>query len=250
MLGSLAGCDLMTSTATTAPSRATATAQPSPSELPIESDEVPTLRPEPSGGGPDLIDAANGLADLRSYRVSVLSHGLVPSSAADGLVTMTATLVQGNEPAAAFAMIGIAGLDRARLDAIVIGDRAWLKTATGRWVLSPGGAGDVDGPFTALTPIDLVGGFEDLSAALQKIGVERKDGRSSIHYQASASNEVAAAAGLSQGTVDAWLAAEGGFLVALDVAGTWDIDGAPTPILLRIDVSRVNDPANRIVPPG
>ena len=47
-----------------------------------------------------------------------------------------------------------------------------------------------------------------------------------------------------------WLAADGGYLVALVIDGTWDMDGVPTPILLKIDVSGINDPANRIKPPG
>jgi len=46
---------------------------------------VPTIRPIPSGGV-DLIGAADALADLDSYRVSVVSRGLVPTSSPDGRV--------------------------------------------------------------------------------------------------------------------------------------------------------------------
>jgi hypothetical protein len=250
LLPALAGCDLMTAVATPSSSRLSATLAPPPTGLPVESDEVPTLRPGPSGGGPDLQDAADGLADLRSYRLSVLSQGLVPSSGSDGRVTMTATLVQGDEPAVAFAMVGIAGVDGVRLDAIIIGDQAWLKNAAGHWVSSPGGAGDVEAPLTALSPPDLVSDFDALSASLRQIGPERRNGQSTVHWQTSAGDAAAASAGLSAGTVDAWLAAVGGDLVALNITGTWDIDGTPTPIVLRIDISRVNDPANRITPPG
>jgi hypothetical protein len=136
------------------------------------------------------------------------------------------------------------------LDAIVIGDQAWLKNAAGHWVTSPGGAGDVEAPFTALSPSDLVGNFEDLSTALTRIGPERRNGRSTVHWQTSAGDPAAVSAGLSQGTADAWLAADRGDLVALSINATWDIDGTPTPIVLRIDISRINDPSNRITPPG
>ena len=66
------------------------------------------------------------------------------------------------------------------------------------------------------------------------------------HYHADGSNPVVAAAGLTTGAADAWLAVDGGYLVAFVVSGTWDVDGAPTPVTLRIDVSRVNDRANSV----
>ena len=247
----LVGCDLMTAKPPTPrPSRFVSTPEPEPSPTATETDETPTLRPDPSGSGPDLLDAANRLADLDSYRVSVVTRGLVPATPANGPVTMTSTLVQGADPAAQFSMTGVDGFAGGRLQAIVIGDQAWLKEGGGGWVKSPGGAADFDAAFTTLSPIDLVAGFEGLSGAIRRTGTETRNGRRTIHYRADSGDAVAEAAGLSKGSIDAWLAAPGGYLVGLDIDGTWDLDGTPTRVVLRIDVTRVNDRANKVAPPG
>lgn len=248
-VATLSGCDLMVATVTPQPSRLSRTPEPLPSLL-EEPDEVPTPRPPTSGEGPDILDAANALADLGSYRVSVVSTGLVPASSTDGRVTMTSTLVQGDAPAAEFTMIGVDGLEGGRLQAVVIGDEAWLKAGAGRWMKSPGGAADFDAAFTTLSPIDLAGGFEGLSSAIVPAGSGRRNGIASRHYRVNSASADAAAAGLTTGAADIWLAAAGGYLVALDVDGTWDVDGTPTAITLRIDVSGVNDRSNRIRAPA
>jgi hypothetical protein len=249
LAASLAGCDLMVATVTPRPSRIVATPEPNPSAEPTEDDEAPTLRPDPSGATSDLLDAANALADLRSYRVAVATRGLVEATPATATVTMTSTLLQGAEPAAKFSMAGVDGFADGRLDAIVIGDEAWLKEGSGHWKKSPGGAGDFDAAFTTLSPIDLVDGFDELSPALQQVGSERRNGRATVHYHADSGAPAAAAAGLTAGSVDAWLATNGGFLVALAIDGTWDTDGTPAPVVLRIDVTHVDDPANKVTRP-
>lgn len=240
----------MTAQATPRPSRLVATPAPIPSSAPDPSDEVPTLRPAPSGDGPDLVAAADALADLESYRVSVVSRGLVEASSADGTVAMTSTLVQGGAPAAEFTMRGVAGLEGGSLEAIVIGDEAWVRSGGGRWLKSPGGAADFDAAFTTLSPIALVAGFEELAAAIHRISTERRNGIPTLRYRAESGDPEAAAAGLTGGRADLWLAVDGGYLVALKIDGTWDVDGVPTPILLEIDVSGIDDPANRVRPPG
>ena len=195
------------------------------------------------------MEAANALADLDSYRVAIVSTGLVPSSSPNGTVTMTSTLVQGDAPAAKFTIVGVDGLEGGRLDAVVIGDEAWLRPGGERWIQSPGGAADFDAAFTALSPIELASGFESLASAILKIGPETKNGIRATHFQAASDEDAAQAAGLSTGSADLWLAEDGGYLVALAVDGTWDIDGTATPMTLRIDVSHVNDPANEVAPP-
>ena len=246
---SLGGCDLMIATSTARPSRLVATPEPTDTPGPTENDEVPTIRPDPSGSAPDLLDAANALADLRSYRVSVVTRGLVPATPPSGSVSMTSTLIQGAETAAEFSMAGVDGYAAGRLQAIVIGDRAWLKEGAGHWVKSPGGAADFDAAFTTLSPIDLVNRFDGLSAALHKVGTERRNGRAVVRFHGDATDPAAVAAGLTTGSVDAWLAASGRYLVALAIVGTWDVDGTPTDVELRIDVTHVNDRANKVAPP-
>ncbi len=162
---------------------------------------------------------------------------------------MTSTLIQGDNPAAEFSMAGVDGFSGGRLQAIVIDDRAWLREGGGHWVTSPGGAADFDAAFTPLSPIALIDGFDGLSVALDRVGTERRNGRSAIRYHTDSGDAVAKAAGLSAGAVDAWLAASGRYLVALVIDGTWDVDGTPTRVVLRIDVTHVNDRANQVVPP-
>ncbi|HUQ78858.1 MAG TPA: hypothetical protein VM427_08340 [Patescibacteria group bacterium] len=245
----LAGCDASIAPSTPRPSRLVATPAPRPTATPTEIDEAPTPRPMPSGGI-DLVAAADALADLGSYRVSVVSHGLVPASTASGEVAMTSTLVQGSDPAAAFTMTGVDGLEGGRLQAIVIGEEAWVKSGSGRWLRSPGGAADFDAAFTTLSPIGLVSGFEGLALAINRVGEERRNGQPATHYVSQDGDDAAAAAGLTHGVTNLWIAVDGGYLLGLAVDGTWDLDGKPTPISLTIDVSNVNDPANRVLPPG
>lgn len=245
----LTGCDTSITRSTPRPSRLVSTPEPRPTATPSEVDEAPTPRPVPSGGL-DLIAAADALADLDSYRVSVVSRGLVPASTANGEVTMTSTVIQGSDPAASFTMTGVDGLEGGRLQAIVIGEEAWLKSGTGRWLRSPGGAADFDAAFTTLSPIGLVSGFEGLALAINRVGEERKNGERTTHYVSEDGAEEAAAAGLTHGITNLWLARDGGYLVGLAIEGTWALDETPTPISLTIDVTNVNDPANRISPPG
>ena len=249
LAGLVAGCDLMTVTTTPRPSREIATPAPTPSPTPTELDEVPTVRPDPSGAGSGLVDSANALAGLKSYRVTIVSRGIVDATPAGGEVGMISTLVQGDQPSAEFSMTGVDGYSGGRLQAVVIGDRAWLREGAGPWRTSPGGAADFDAAFTTLSPIDLLTQFDGLSAALRQVGPATRNGQQTIHYRTDANDVLATDAGLTSGSVDAWISARGGDLIGLVIDGTWDIDGAPTPVLLKIDVTRIDDRANRIVAP-
>jgi len=251
MAASLAACELMQAPASPIASRRVATPQPTAAG-PDATDEVPTIRPIPSGGV-DLIGAADALADLDSYRVSVVSRGLVPTSSPDGRVSMTSTLVQGDHPAAALTMSGVdgfEGLASGLFHAIVIGDEAWLRSGSGGWAKSPGGAADFDAVLTTLSPSELVGGFEALGPAFVRVGPESKNGHATIHYRADAADPVASAGGLTSGGVDVWLASSGGALISIAADGTVDVDGTGTPVALAIDVTHINDPANKVRPPA
>jgi hypothetical protein len=248
LAAAVSGCDLMTAVATAKPSRIVATPEPRVTAEPEPSDEFASLRPDQSGAT-DIVDAANALADLDSYRVTVRARGLVPATPAGGTVTMASTLLQGDHPAASFSMTGVDGFDEGRLGAVVIGDQAWLRSGTARWKKSPGGAADFDAAFTTLSPIDLAAGFDGLSAALADAGADRRNGIRVRHEHASASAQVAVAAGLTAGSVDLWIATSGGYLVGFVVDGTWDVDGTPTRTVLRIEVSHPNDRANVVTPP-
>jgi len=248
----MSACALFSPPVSPAPSRPEITAPPSAAATPEATDEAPTLRPVPSGPV-DLIGAADALADHRSYRVSVVARGLVPSSAADGRVTMTSTLIQGDHPAAEFTLTGIDGFEgvgAGGIHAVVIGDEAWLRSGSGAWTKSPGGAADFDAAFTTMSPTDLVDGFESLGPAFVVVGTETKHGTPTTHYRVDPTRPAATDAGMTSGGVDAWIARSGGELVAIRADGTFDVDGTETLVLLQIDVTRIDDPANRVRPPA
>ena len=246
-----AGCDLMTAPPSTRPSREVSTPEPTALPTPTEVDEFETLPPDDATPAPDdLVAAAEALADLESYRVTVTTRGIVPATTASGTVAMTSTLVQGDQPAARFAMTGADGFTGGRLEAIVIGDRAWFREGGAPWQPSPGGAADFDAAFTTMSPVELVRTFDALTPILAKVGTERRNGIRADHLRGDASNLAATDAGLVEGTIDVWRATKGGYLVALDLDGSWlDDDGHPVRTVLKIDVTRVNDAANRVSAP-
>ncbi len=246
-----AGCELMVAPpASPRPSREVATPPPTIAPGPSDVDEFETLPPEPSGPDESLVGAADALADLKSYRVTVSTRGIVPATTPNGTVAMTSTLVQGDEPAARFAMTGADGFTGGRLEAIVIGDVAWFKEGSAGWRKSPGGAADFDAAFTTMSPAELLSEFEALSPLLASAGTERRNGIRSEHIHGDATNLAASDAGLTSGTIDLWRATNGGYLVAFALDGSWvGDDGTSRRTILRIDVSRVNDAANRISPP-
>ena len=247
----VAACDYMVAVPTVRPSRAVTTPEPLPTPEPEESDEAPTLRPDPSTPtASDLVDAANALADLDSYRVAVVTRGLVPTFSPSAPAAMTSTLIQGEDPAADFTMTGVGGFPDGRLRAIVIGDKAWLREGGGEWRTSPGGAAEFDAAFTSMSPVELLTEFEGLSPALRRAGTGQRNGIKVIRYHTDSDDAVAATAGLSAGNVDVWMASRGGYVVGASIAGTWDLDGEPTDVELTIEVTRVNDRSNIVTPPG
>jgi len=249
---SVAACGLMDAPPSVTPSGRTAASAAPPAPTPTETDEAPTDRPIPSGAV-DLVGSAEALADHDSYRAAVVSRGLVPSSAGADRVTMTSTLILGDHPAAAFTLDGVDGFEgfgSGPIHAIVVGDQAWIRSGTGSWRKTPGGAADFDAAFTTLSPIELVGSFEGLAPAFVRVGSETKNGRATTHYRVDPADQAAADAGLTAGGIDLWLARPGGELIAIVADGTFDVDGTATPVLLRIDVTHIDDPANRVRPPG
>jgi hypothetical protein len=251
VIAGVAGCELMVAPPPSPrPSREVATPPPTLAPTPSEVDEFETLPPEPSGSDTSLVGAADSLADLASYRVVISARGIVPATTANGTVTMTSTQVGGDRPAARFLMTGVDGFAGGRLEAIVIGDEAWFKEGSGSWQKSPGGAADFDAAFTTMSPAGLLAEFEALSPLLTAAGTERRNGIRSEHLHGDATNFAASDAGLIDGTIDLWRATSGGYLVAFALDGSWiGDDGTAARTILRIDVSRVNDAANRIAPP-
>ena len=248
---SIAGCDLMVAPPPSArPSRAVSTPLPTPVATPTEVDEFETIPPEPTEDPEGLLAAADALSDLDSYRVVITTRGIVPATTPGGSVGMTSLLVQGDAPAARFVMTGADGFAGGRLEAVVIGDEAWLKEGSGAWTKSPGGAADFDAAFTTMSPSELAAGFDTLSPALRRIGSERRNGIASQHFRADSTDPIASDAGLVDGSVDLWRATSGGYLVALDLDGSWLADdGTARRTTLRIDVGHVDDRSNVVSPP-
>jgi hypothetical protein len=229
---------------------ATTTPSATPSEPP---DELPTPRASRAEGAVDIVAATEALVDLRSYRVRISARNLVPSAQPDGAVTMTETVVSASDPSAvAFTITGADLTDGETIDAIVIGEEAWLKNGNGKWAKSPGGAADFDAVFTTLSPDSIVFGFDDIASAMTMVGSETKNGRAADHYRLDAATDaaVASAAGMTAGSADLWLASEGQFLIGMAVDATTNIDGTASHVVLTIDIDRINDPRNVVRAPS
>jgi hypothetical protein len=248
---SAAGCDAVFGPEPSPSVRAVASAPASEEPAPTESDEFQTLPPDPGTTGPSLVAAAQALADLDSYRVSITTRNLVPAATSGGVVSMTSTLIQGDQPAARFVMTGADGFAGGRLEAVVIGDEAWLREGSGAWQKSAGGAADFDAAFTTMSPVELVTPFEGLSTRLVVGGTERRNGIRATRLDLDATDGTASDAGLTDGTLQLWRATSGRYLVGLVLDGTWlTDDGSPSHVELKVEVTNVNDAKNRVVAPG
>jgi len=237
---------------------------PPPSPSPIRStapsatpsqppDELPTPRASRAEGALDIVAATEALVDLRSYRVRISARNLVPAAKPDGIVTMTETVVATADPSAvAFTISGADLTDGETVEAIVIGEGAWIRTGNGKWAKSPGGAADFDAVFTTLSPDSIVFDFDDIASAMTKVGSETKNGRATEHYRLDADSNaaVASAVGMTAGAADVWLATEGRLLIAMAVDATMDVDGTATHVVLTIDVDRINDARNVVRAPA
>ena len=243
-------------------------------EQPVESTgEVtspPTAPPTAAGSGTTGVsgacelnapgEAGARLRDLDSYRATIRIAGLtgIPgASELEGEVSVEMVAVRLPEPAMKLTISGVGGGETAsaELTYIVVGDRAWMEIG-GTAVEMPGDS--------AQGPLDLIGlispetlyntSIGDWTSGLERVGEESKNGVAAIHCRAN--RETAAAMGqaldgaaTAEWSMDVWVARDGAYLVGAVQKGEIGTGSTTRSHLVQIDVTGVNDPANKVETP-
>ncbi len=243
-----------TETPSGAPATASPAAEPSvtaPSEAPVS--QAPASAS--TGEGPDLEGATTALDSIRKYAIAMTISGMMPTASGASAITMNGVVDQDAD-AYEFEMSGFQGLGApgSAIKFIVIGSDAWVDLlGTGSYMKQPGGGGAFDQMKTALSPSTLLGQFPTSGYELLKVADEEKNGIATTHYHADAAQNPQLVASIgADGVMDFWIAADGGYLVSMNMSGTMDAQGTgtPAPVEMSIDLSRVNDPSISIEAPN
>jgi len=128
---------------------------------------------------------------------------------------------------------------------VVIGDEFWIaEGADGAFEADTTGFGST--MLMAFDPALMLGGFAgiDWGQAASNQGVEEKNGVQAHHVRIDSTTFVGAAAAMPAGAaIDVWVA-DAGYLVA------WEMSGFPEDANFAIEVTGVNDPANKVDRPS
>jgi hypothetical protein len=128
---------------------------------------------------------------------------------------------------------------------IVIGDEAWMADgANGAYQSVPSQL--ASSMLLAFDPALMLGGFAavDWAKAASNLGTEQKNGVQAHHVRIDSTSFVGASAAMPPGAaIDAWVA-DAGYLIA------WEMTGFPEDANFSIQVTGVNDPANKVERPS
>lgn len=202
---------------------------------------LPTVN-VPASVGSEATPASSGGLAIPSFDISVLTKGLAGldsyqvSISIAGAETYKGTVV--TKPVLSRDLT-IAGGTRI----VVIGNEAWVAQGGGKLTSVPESM--ATGLFTAYDPTLLVGAFSGAVWAQNSasVGVEQKNGISAHHFHIDATTIVGGFTGLPAGAVvDTWIA-DAGYLVAFEATGITGGD-------IKIEVTNVNDPANKVDRPS
>jgi hypothetical protein len=204
--------------------------------------EAPATQGSGATPGPqasfDFSNATGGLASLTSYKISLQVGG----------ADIETTIING--PVAAKQVTETVGSKVIR--AIEIGNDTWLDEGTGTYVKNALPKSAVDAMFGAYDPVMLFSAVQSQPelAYLQNMGTESKNGINAVHFHADQNTQLpAGASAIPAGTVfDMWVAADGGYVVAIEASGL-DSSGVSTSEL-KIEVSNVNDSSLSVTPPA
>ena len=219
------GAAASVATASAAPSQS-----PAPSQEPVASEAAPSIGAIPSF---DLGELAASLKGVDSYRVKIAIAGQTYAGVVVTKPVLSRDLLIGTGPSATHV--------------VVVGDRAWIGQGSGPLAPAPA---EMTGPMLGFfDPAILLGAFANASLASgsQNLGTETKNGVNSHHYKADASLVGGGTLGLPTGsTIEFWTAVDGGYLVSYAAKGFGGVAGGD----MTIDVTNVNDPANKVKAPG
>jgi hypothetical protein len=128
---------------------------------------------------------------------------------------------------------------------VTIGSKAWIDR-TGKGKLVPAAFALVDGTLGAFEPATLLSLFG--GTAWLRVGPELKNGVPAVHYHADATTGTGpGGATFPPGaSIDLWISTDG-HLVAFEAKA---FPGESGPSDLSIEVSRPNDPANKVKKPS
>ena len=192
----------------------------------------------PSMAPIDVTGAADSISNLTSYVLDIVATG-----ADSGTQSMSITAVHDPVDATHYVMDDLEMI-------IIQGQGAWMNQA-GTWIEVPGATDTYLSVFKAMTPDTLIGSFALglYGSGFRDAGSEQHNGVDTTHYHLDAS-DVADMGGTGfpdDGTMDIWIANDGGYLVGMQYGGT-DPDSGEM-VQLSMEVSRVNDPSLTIEPP-
>ena len=203
---------------------------PAPSQEPVASEAAPSIGAIPSF---DLGELAASLKGVDSYRVKIeIGGGQTYAGVVVTKPILSRDLLIGTGPSATHV--------------VVIGDHAWIGQGSGPLAPAPA---EMTGPMLGFfDPAILLGAFAKASlASSQDLGTETKNGVNSHHYKSNASLLGGGTLGLPAGSsIEFWTAVDGGYLVSYAATGFGGVAGGD----MTIDVTNVNDPANKVKTPG
>ncbi len=228
------GSGSATSAPASAPSEASAAPSMAASEAPsIAASDAPASAGEmPSMNPLDLGLAAGDVSQLDSYHMEL--------TVATGSEQQKLTVEATKKPVAASHYI--LGGQQSMEFITIKGQGSWIKQGS-TWAPVPAGADAMMSVFDALAPDTIISGFSlgQYGSNLELLDTKEKNGVQAAHYHldATLASKLNATDFPADGSLDVWVATDGGYLVAMEFSGTQP-SGEHADV--SIDVTRVNDP--------
>lgn len=204
--------------------------------------------------------ATASLADLNSYRFAVAMEGqgvTAEAGASGGSVKMTGTVVLKPARALRFDLTATstdAAASESQLSYVLIGDRAWVGADGMLTEVPAAGAEGMAGSFDAFLPEKLFStNFTGYASGYKLVGDEQKNGVACHHFQADTTvlKQYATLHGVTgDWHADVWIAKDGGFPVSWAVRGSAAAGGASGTYSMSVDITNINDPANKVTAPS
>ncbi len=190
-------------------------------------------------GGNVLTGAVSKLSDITSYKFTMTMKGGTYGSLI-GDTPITGTVIVSPQKAAEMTFMG--------MDIIEIGGKTYVNLG-GAWTESTDSsqASMADN----FAPEKMFGSYitDQTASGYNLVGEEQKNGVATMHFSADASvmNEYSSLLGVEGGTwsADVWIAKTGGYPVSVKVLNT----GGSSAFEFSMDITNVNDPANKVVAP-
>jgi hypothetical protein len=212
---------------------ATATEQPAASQ--------PGTASAAPGASVDVSGSAAALAALSSYKVTMQIAGSSTAS-------VETIVINGATPAKQ--VTETSGSEVIRI--IEIGEDVWLDQGTGTFVKNAIPKSSADAMLSAFDLSTMLVSMQRQPeiAFLQNMGTEQKNGQNAVHLHADQNTPLPAGSSpIPAGTLfDMWVAADGGYLVALEASGL-AATGSTTDSI-QIELTNVNDPALKVEAPA